>query len=237
MEPKPQGTSLWQGMSIPLSIVIAGALIAGALYLNQPSGVVREEQGATPQAVDTSNVTFAQRPAIGSESAPVTIVYWYDYQCPFCQRNEQEAISQIVRNYVTTGKARIIFKSFQFLGPDSDRLGIFSHAVWSAAPDKFYAWHTTIFENQGVEQSGWADEKTVRSLTESVLGSADTEKVMALVRERGDEYQKLADTDEAEATALGITGTPTMAIGSYLLVGAQPYAAAEQLIQLALSDN
>ncbi len=240
MEPttQPYSLSLLQTLSVPIAIVIAGALIAGAVYMtNDTKRAAAPTAQEENQTIDTAALTLDGRPTIGARDAPVTIVYWYDYQCPFCQRNEQQSVAQIVHEYVASGKVRIVFKSFQFLGPDSDRLCVFAHAVWNVAPDKFYAWHKTIFDNQGVEHSGWADEKTIMNFTTSVLGREEAAQVAALVKKHEAEYQAVADIDESEAAALGITGTPSMIIGSHLLVGAQPYAAAQQLIELSLSEK
>ena len=228
-------------ITIPVSIIIAGALIAVAVYLtNTPASNgtagAQQQQQQVAQKPDISKVTLDGRPYIGKKDAPVTIAYWYDYQCPFCQKNEEETLPSIIKNYVDTGKVRIVFKDFQFLGPDSDTLSDFSHAVWEVAPDKFYQWHKHIFDNQGTENTGWATHSEIMKLTTDVLGASDAAKVDSLVQSKSTQYQQQASVDKSEGATFGVNGTPSMMIGNQILVGAQPYSAAKQLIDLALQN-
>lgn len=163
------------------------------------------------------------------------MAYWYDYQCPFCQRNEEASMPQLLSDYVNTGKLKIVFKDFEFLGPDSQTLGKYSRAVWETAPDKFYAWHKAIFDNQGQENTGWATAEKLRSVTESVLGMVQTDAVINLVNKNGAAYQKEMDADKVEGAALGINGTPAAIIGTKLISGAVPYDQFKAAIEAALA--
>ena len=240
MEPEIKSTT--NNLSMPVAIVIAGALIAGAvLWSNHaaPSQPVATTNTGQPQAqaADVSKVKTAGEPFIGNQNAPVTIAYWYDYQFPFCKQNEETAMPQIVKDYVDTGKVKIVFKDFQFLGPDSQTLGQFSRAVWAAAPDKFYQWHKAVYDNAGTENTGWATHDKIMSITTSVLGATDANKVNQLVTANGTMYQKEMDADKAEGSAFGVTGTPGFVIGKQLVEGAQPYAAIKQVIDLTLAGK
>ncbi len=228
-------------LSPSISIIIAGIIIAGAVVFasKQPAAqpVAATPQQPAPIAVDVSKVKIDGEAFIGKANAPATIAYWYDYQCPFCQRNEEETMPQIIKNYVDTGKVKIVFKDYQFLGSDSQTLGKYSRAVWEVAPTKFYQWHKAIFDNQGTENTGWATQSVITSLTTNVLGASDTAKVSALVVSKGDVYQKEMDADKAEGTAMGINGTPGAIIGKQLVSGAQPYAAFQTAIEAALKNQ
>lgn len=232
-------------LSVPIAIVVAGALIAGAIFFGMRGtgnsvAANPQMQGGQPAAAQTADITkvkTAGEPFIGNANAPVTIAYWYDYQCPFCQRNEEQTMPQIIKDYVDTGKAKIVFKDFEFLGPDSQTLGQYSRAVWETAPTKFYAWHKAVYDNQGTENTGWATQDKILSITKSVLSADETNKVVALVKSNGAEYQKEMDADKAEGSAMGISGTPAAIIGKQLISGAQPYAAFKQVIDLALQGK
>ncbi len=241
MEPQ---TNKLNKLSIPVAIVIAGAIIGGAIILglgnrgaSQGATATANPQQPTAQAVDISKVNIAGEPFIGNANAPLTIAYWYDYQCPFCQRNEETTMPQIIKDYVDTGKVKIVFKDWQFLGPDSQTLGQYSRAVWAVAPDKFYQWHKAIYDNQGTENTGWATQSKILSITTNVLGANDTAKVSQLVKTNGTAYQKEMDADKAEGTAFGVTGTPSFVIGKQLIIGAQPYAVIKQVIDLTLAGK
>lgn len=228
-------------VSTPVAIVIAGVIIAGAVIFatRQPAqpAAANPQQPQAPIAVDVSKVKTDGEPFIGKADAPARMAYWYDYQCPFCQRHEEQTMPQIVKEYVETSKLKIVFKDYQFLGPDSQTLGQFSRAVWAVAPDKFYQWHKAVYDNQGTENTGWATQSKILSITTSVLGASDTAKVAALVKQNGAAYQKEMDADKAEGTAMGISGTPGTIIGKQLISGAQPYAAFQAAIDAALKDQ
>lgn len=211
----------------PLSVVLAGVLIGGAVLWGnahpQPTTTATAQQQKPLQAVDIAKVKTTSNPYFGNPNASVTVAYWFDYQCPFCKKMEQDSMLQLVTEYVKSGKVKIVFKDFEFLGPDSQSIGLVARAVWDVAPDKFYDWHKAMYDNQGTENTGWATADKIRSITEGVLGAADTTKALTLVKTRGTEYQKLMDADKAEGSAMGINGTPGFIIGKQLISGAVPY--------------
>jgi protein-disulfide isomerase len=222
----------------PIAVLLGGIIIAGAVYFsNTNSAQKTANQPSRPAtaavAADASKVKIAGEPVLGNVNAPITIAYWYDYQCPFCKKNEQEAMPQIIKEYVDTGKAKIVFKDFQFLGADSQTLGQYSRAVWEAAPNSFYDWHKAVYENSGTENTGWATQEKIMSITTQALGKSTAAKVAELVTTKGVEYQKLMDADKAEGTSFGINGTPGFIIGKQLVSGAQPYAQLKAAIDAA----
>jgi protein-disulfide isomerase len=234
-------------LATPIAIIVAGVFIAGALFFGLRDGGTSvaaagaqqpTQQAPAPQvAVDISKVKTDGEPFIGKANAPVTIAYWYDYQCPFCKRNEEETMPQIVKDYVDTGKIKIVFKDFQFLSEDSQRLGKVSRAVWETAPNKFYQWHKAVYDNQGTENTGWATDAKILSITTGVLGAADAQKVMRLAVKNADAYQKEMDADKAEGGTMGVNGTPGTIIGKQLISGAQPYSQFKAAIDAALQGK
>jgi protein-disulfide isomerase len=218
----------------PIAIVVAGIIIGGAVLWVNSSHDSATGGAPTPVAVDVSKVKTQGEPFIGQANAPVTIAYWFDYQCPFCKQNEEQAMTQLIKDYVTTGKVRVVFKDFAFLGQDSDTLGHAARAVWEVAPDKFYAWHKAVFDNQGRENSGWATTAKIRAITAGVLTAAQTDQVMQLMQQRTSAYQSEMDADKAEGSSFGVTGTPSFIIGKESVEGAQPYAQIQAAVEDAL---
>lgn len=226
-------------LSPSISIIIAGVIIAGAVVFSgrQPTQPVpANPQAQTAPAVDVRKVNISGEPFIGNANAPVTIAYWYDYQCPFCQRNEEQVMPQLIKNYVYTGKVKIVFKDYQFLGSDSQTLGKLSRAVWEITPSKFYQWHKAIFDSQGTENTGWATTDKILAISTGVLGATDAQKAMQLADKNAAAYQKEMDADKAEGSAMGISGTPASIIGTELVSGAQPYASFQAAIEAALKN-
>lgn len=231
-------------LSIPIAIVIAGFLIAGAVFVNNKgagNGVANapQPQGATQpsaQTVDIAKVKTAGQPFIGNPNAPVTMAYWYDYQCPFCKRFETGVMPQLFTDYIKTGKVKIVYKDFQFLGQDSQTAGLAGRAVWEVAPDKFYEWHRAMYDKQDNENSGWGSQDDVLALTKTIIG-ADADKVAELMLSKQTEYQKAMNADKAEGSSFWVSGTPSLIIGKQMIVGAQPYSAVKQLIELVLQGK
>lgn len=94
--------------------------------------------------VDIKNVKVAGSPFIGDANAPVVIVEWFDYQCGYCKKFDAETLPSIIKNYVETGKVKVVFKDFQFLSPMSETAGIYGKAVWELYPEKYFAWHEAM---------------------------------------------------------------------------------------------
>ena len=231
-------------LAIPIAIVVGAGLIAIALYVsigkttNPSVATVKNPPVAqVPIApeVDITKVKTDGEPFVGSKDAPVTVAYWSDYQCPFCKRFSDDAIQQLMTDYVQTGKVKIIFKDFQFLGADSQTAGLIARAVWEIAPDKFAQWHQAMYDKQDGENSGWGNKTDILALTKSL--DIDSVKVDQLISDKAVEYQKALDFDKAEGGIFGIKGTPGTIIGKTFVNGAQSYAVVKQLVDTELTKK
>lgn len=234
-----QKNSFTAPSAILLGAIIIALAIVWALHpsaTTSPTTAAQNVANPSAQAVDISNVKTAGEPFVGDASAPVTIAYWFDYQCPFCKQDEETALPQVIKDYVNTGKVKIVFKDFPFLGPDSETLSIAARAVWAVAPSQFYDWHKAIFDAQGEEGSGWASQSEIMSVTTQVLGASDAAQVSSLMTSQATTYENEIAADKAEGTSFGVNGTPAMIIGKQLLVGAEPTSSIEAAIQTALGS-
>lgn len=223
--------------SVPVAIVLAGIIIAGALYFNDGKKVVNPPEKVTNTAdktlVDIKNVKIAGNPFVGDINAPVTIAEWFDYQCPACQYGDKNLITPLVADYVKTGKVKIVFKDFAFLGPDSQTLALTARAVWEAYPDKFYEWHKVFFDNQGRENTGWATKEVIKSLNKKVVG-LDQAVIDDLLLKNSAKYQALIDADKAEGAKFGLNATPSFIISDKVFVGVPQYTAVKTIIDSLL---
>jgi protein-disulfide isomerase len=231
-------------LATPIAIIIAGLIIGGAIYLTnnqKPTSVAavaqpsRQKPSVVP--VDITKVKTTGDAFIGNPNAPVTVAFWYDYQCPFCKRFEVDAMSQLVTDYLKTGKVKVVFKDFQFLGPDSQTTALIARAVWEVDPTNFYKWHSTIYQNQGQEGSGWATQDKILAMTTNILGASEEKQIEGLIVSKKTQYQSAIDADKAEGGSFGISGTPGAIIGTNLISGAQPYSAVKQLIDIELKGK
>ncbi len=226
----PETQDTLQKYSIPIAIIVAGALVASAVYF---SNVNRGGSG-TPERVlppvNVKDVTIqADDPVLGDKNAPVTLVYWFDYQCPFCKALDVGGIPQIpiepslpvlVKEYVDTGKLKIVFKDYAFLGEDSLTAALYKHAVWELYPDKFYEWHEAMFKAQDEENGGFGDENSILKLIRTISG-LDANALKKKVAEKREEYLALIEEDRNEGAKFGIQGTPGVITGTTLIPGAE----------------
>ncbi|MDB5194959.1 MAG: disulfide bond formation protein DsbA [Parcubacteria group bacterium] len=221
----------------PIAVLVGAVIIAGAFIFGHPSAATGTAgaPGAAPAVkVNIKDVKTDGDPFIGNANAPVTLAFWFDYQCPFCKQFETTTGGQIYDTYVKTGKVKIVFKDFQFLGNDSTTDAEFARAMWEAYPDKFYEWYQAMFVAQDAEgDQGFGDLASVKTLTAKIQG-VDVNKVTTLMTQNKAKYDTAIAADRDEAQKFGISGTPAMVIGTTMLSGAQPFATVAPLIDAQL---
>ncbi|KND51463.1 MAG: thiol:disulfide interchange protein [Parcubacteria bacterium C7867-001] len=236
MEKSTTGGTFIEKYGTPLAVVAGAIIIAGAFAFGRPDAAPNDD-GGTAKAVDIKDVQMNGDPYIGSPDAPVVMAYWFDYQCPFCKQFDTTVMTQLHENYVKTGKLRVIFKDFQFLGSDSTAAAQFARAMWDAYPDKFYVWYQAMFEAQDDEgDKGFGDLASIQELTKKIPG-VDVARVTKLMNENKSKYDAAIAANRAEASKFGVNGTPAGIIGTTLVAGAQPYSTIAPLIDAELAKK
>ncbi|CAG0958769.1 Disulfide bond formation protein D [Anaerolineae bacterium] len=175
-------------------------------------------------AVDMSQISIRTANRLGSPDAPITIVEFSDFQCPFCSTVEREAISQLRSKYVSSGKISIVYKHAAVLGDES--IWAAQAAECAADQGQFWEYHDLLFGKQaGENQGAFTKEKLIGFASELKLGLTRFEPCL-----KNDETLTRVQADTQEAHAVGVRGTPTFLFNGQLLVGAQPLAAFEKMI-------
>lgn len=226
---------------LPAAVIVAGLLIAGAVIWNgsRPAGTGGV---AAPAPVDIKDVDIAGDPFIGSPSAPITIAFWSDFQCPYCRAVEvghpqipiEPALPEIVKNYVDTGKVKVVFMDFVFLGEDSVTAALYGRSVWKLYPEKYYEWREAMYTAQDEEgDQGFGDAASIDKLNAKIAGM-DAKKIADDVKANAGAYQAAVNADRTEGQKLGVDATPSFVIGKQLLKGAQPYSYLQAAIEEAL---
>ena len=162
-------------------------------------------------------------PPLGSESAPITIVKFGDYQCEACYQWFHDTRSTIIDNYVETGKAKLVFVDLPFLGRDSSTAAQASYCAEDQG--KYWEYHTILYTFQdGPPDSGWADRDRLNSFA-FTLGM-DIDEFNECMDSK--KYLKRVKSNYNEAVRNGVQSTPTFIIISEVSVeqfaGAQPYS-------------
>ena len=167
--------------------------------------------------------------SIGRDDAPLVMVEYTDYQCPFCQRFHNTAFVQIKTNYVDTGKVRYVSRDFPLpFHENAQRSAVAGRCA--AEQGKYWELRHTMIVNASQLQP----DKIVGYAQSASL---DIDKFKACIG--SDKYNSAIDKDIAEGTAAGVNGTPSFVLGriqngkieGVRIVGAVPYAQFEAKIQ------
>lgn len=184
-------------------------------------------QPSQPSAPTIVKVSLDDDPTKGNQNAPVTVVEFSDFQCPFCSKFYRETFSQLDENYIATGKVKFVYRDMPLdnLHPNARPAHI--AAECADEKEKFWEYHNILFEKQAEWQRLPAAElqtTLIQYATDLGLQSTDFESCMKS-QEIADEVNK----DSLDASRYGATGTPTFFIGNekdgfIKLVGAQPFS-------------
>jgi len=223
---------------VPLSIILAGVIIAGAILLSN-KGTGTPTLGADDNAGDNAaeeefqdaQTTIADAPYLGDiKKAKVAIVEYTDYQCPYCQQHDQNTKADLIKNYVDTGDAIYVFRDFPL-----DFHGQISIDSANAA--------LCVDEIAGVETFAKYTSKIYMVTENAELATAaedlgvDMGKFNTCVEEM--RYQESIDKGLADGAAAGVQGTPGFIVGvldddgnvvGKLIPGAYPYDTFAQML-------
>jgi protein-disulfide isomerase len=162
-------------------------------------------------------------PMLGSKDAPLTIVEFTDYQCPFCQRFHSQTFGELKKTYIDTGKVRFYSRDLPLdsLHPNATRAA----QAARCANDQGKFWDIREI------MSAHPDQLDMDSLVADAQQlKLDIPKFKSCVE--SDKYKNEVQSDVLEAMKIGADGTPAFVIGKStpegvdgdMLVGAQPYA-------------
>ncbi|MBI4095105.1 MAG: DsbA family protein [Candidatus Liptonbacteria bacterium] len=217
---------------LPVSILIAGAMISGSvLYL--VGGKSSEDQGLA--RLSGQGLELTRRDVVlGDPNAPVTFIEYGDYQCPFCGRLFTQVEPLLREEYVRTGKLKMVYRNFAFLGPESFEAA--EAAACAKDEQKFWVFHDAVFREEildGEEHNGNLN----RDLFIRLAGEAgmDVDKFTACYD--ADTYANDVRSEAGAAQALGVNATPTVFLNSQQVQGALPYESYRTVIESLLRKS
>lgn len=235
--PSPRASFDKTKLIMPGAILIAGIIIsASILYSRSSAGqnlVANVGTEQTPaQKVD---ISLKDSMVLGDSSAPVTIVEFADFQCPFCKRYYQNNQTAFVNEYVNTGKVRFVWKDYAFLGQES---------IWAAeaarcANDqgKFWVYHDYLFTHQGSENAGDFSKVNLKKFAGAVGLNMNQ---FSSCLDSG-KYTSFVQKETQEGVAVGVNGTPATFINGRMVtdsngnsVGSAPFSVFKAIIDQEL---
>jgi protein-disulfide isomerase len=185
----------------------------------------------TPNNLSVASLIKQGSPIIGNPAAPVTLIEFGDFQCEFCARFAKVTEPDVNATYIQTGKANMVFKHFVTLGEDSITAAIASQCANEQG--QFWNFYKSAYENQGQEDSGWANMENMKKFASQIPG-LDKQKFDSCMDSQ--KYKSLVDNDMSLGVSLGMQGTPSFIIvkndGSKpeTLPGAQPFPSFQSII-------
>jgi protein-disulfide isomerase len=197
-------------LAIALSLLLVGAAVGVASALRGgSSGSSAGQPVAGAATVRSLFAGIAQHGnVLGRPSAPVTLVEYADLQCPYCRDFGLQAGPTLIKQYVRTGRVKVVFRPLAFLGPDSVRG---RNAVIAAGlQNKLFDVVQLLYTNQGAENSGWLDERLVEAAARSV---PSLEAARLLADSGSTAVARRAQAFDSQATMDGVRSTPTILVG------------------------
>jgi len=229
--------TLWKAATTVLAILLVfsiytGGFGTGSSDSNTGTGTQQavvaqpRDSGQAAPSPSLDMVELADDDSIkGDPNAPVTIVEWSDFECPFCTRFYEQTLGQIDEQYIKTGKVKMYYRDFP-LGFHSNAQKAAEAAECAGDQGKFWEMHDALFDN-GVSGGISSFKKFAGDLG---LNTADFNDCL--------DSGKFADEvkqDMADGTAVGIRGTPGFIINGQLVSGAQPFSVFQEIIEAELA--
>ena len=221
-------------LTILVTITLALTLVNsyGLYFSNSTTGAVVDSgsqpapnvPAPTPSAVQ---VDIGNAPFLGDDDAPVVIIEFTDYQCPFCQRHFTQTFSQIKSEYIDTGKVKYVAMDFPLSFHDqAQKAAEAARCVGDQlGTEGYFAMHDKLFQNQqalsNANYKTWARELNANGAQfDSCLDD--------------DKFASDVQSDFTKGQQAGVRGTPGFIINGKLISGAQPFSAFKAAIDAEL---
>jgi len=208
----------------------------------QDSGVktsANQPQSQTQSSSGIIAVSLDDDPVKGDPNAPITMIEFSDYQCPFCGKFFSTTLPLIEKNYIETGKVKFVYRDFPIPNIHPNAVPAALAAECADDQGKFWEYHNKLFEKQRQWEGLDAQNgiRTFEQFAEELDLDSDTFNTCLESSKHLDEVQK----DLNDGLSYGITGTPGFIIGNEKIgytkmSGAQPYSTFQQLFDRLLTN-
>ena len=229
--------------SLAIGAIIASITITLVIFgVNNSSNEIELSIEPTPEMdqIGPKKITMDTflsngSPILGDPNAPITLVEFGDYQCHYCNVFFQSIEKDIVKNYVDTGKVKIIFKDYNIIGEDSVIASQGAHC----ANDQglFWEYHDILYSNWTGENNGWASSENLAIFAQQIgLNMNKWSECM----NKGSHSQIILKSND-DARTLQLTGTPAFFIINSegevsKLFGAQPFEVFKRIFDEQLEN-
>jgi protein-disulfide isomerase len=218
-----------------LAPILLGAFLFGAGMLtgwylrgqetSAAAAVAPPSQGIQiPENVNRYDVDISGHPSIGPDDAPVTLVEFSDYECPYCKRWHDQVFTQILAEY--GDRVKFVYRNMPIIGRNAVQTA--QAAYCAGEQNAYWEYHDALFTYR-YDFGGQAYELYARDL------GLDAEALLDCLN--SGRYADEVEQDLQAARDLGISSTPTFFVNGIPIVGAQPYSVFKQIIDLELAGD
>ncbi len=214
-------------------VIVAGAVLFATLYKAAPTGGTGAVNPGGQQGANTANLMKPQTTDIvlGDANAPVTMIEYGDYQCPYCTAFFSQTQSLIVSNYVNAGKVKFIFRDL--IVNDRQASDHESHdaalaVACGAEQGKFWQFHDAVYQAEAKDETknGNTSENNgnlSRTLFVSIAQTLGMDQAKFTSCFDSKKYASQVQAQSDDAAANGVSATPSFYVNGQEVVGAQPY--------------
>jgi protein-disulfide isomerase len=198
------------------SFVMVAVLVAIAIAVSgddDEAGTTTGKPEHTAEVLELYEGIPQRGVELGNPSAPYIVTEFADMQCPFCGEFARNALPDVVRDYVRTGKVKLVFRALKFIGEDSEEAA--RMALAAGQQGKLFQFVDLVYHNQGAEETGWVDDEYLRRIGEAA--GVDVDRAFD-VRGSAAVTGELEKAIE-EGKAAGVESTPWVTFGR---VGEKP---------------
>lgn len=226
-----------------LVIVVVASFIAIGMLLLKPSGQDQDEGASNSSSSAHTNDDGGDelsdmprrdeddRAALGKKNAPVVMIEYADYRCPFCGAFHRDTLPTIIQKYIRQGKVRYEWRDNPIYGTQSENAAVAARAA--GKQDKFWQFQDQVYSYTGNDHQDLSKKKLV--------GYAKKAHVHDIPQFKEDmtnpTLKKQVARDKQEAQTLGATSTPSFIIGDSVMMGAQPTEKFEEMIEKELQEQ
>lgn len=193
---------------------------------SQPSAPTQPTVTTSPAQPTKVAVSADDDIVKGDKNAPVEIIEFSDFQCPFCGRFYSDTLPQIQKEYIDTGKVKLVYRDFPLSSIHPQATPAAEAAECAKEQGKFWEYHDKLFQNQAslstASYKQWAADLKLN--TQQFNDCVDKRK-----------YQSEVTKDYQDGQAAGVSGTPSFFVNGINIRGAQPFSAFKTIIDQELA--
>jgi protein-disulfide isomerase len=236
------------------SLIVSGAILfsrgvslktfdADVPIVQQPDGNPAAIQPKDNQPTGPVKVSVDNDPVLGDKNAPLTLIEFSDYECPFCKRAFTDVLPELKKAYIDTGKVKFVYRDFPLsFHANAEKEAEAAECARSQSNDAtYFKFHDQIFTKTTAGGTGLA--LTELPVIAKNLGLNVNQFQQCL---DSGKFKDEVAKDIADGSAAGVSGTPSWIIGTsskdgqiegQLIVGAQPFSAFKTIIDEKLENG